>query len=1308
MPSIKEQFEFKIIRSYYEKDTHSEVVNSDIEFLRILSGESADDDILVVQYKESPNLSFFDSNGKLLDVDHYLPDNYTENDNINVEAVISNLKENDMLILKSKMQLDALIKETYNAGNQDFIIGLSEKFGLQTNKSVIQNLFPTLNLESVEETINFIQNSYYSFYNLLNDIIINQQKSGSGYIHITPSDNIVITPLNKRSGLSVIIETQNVDNNLLPPHKWNILRTLSTSKLEQTLVFRTDDVKDYFTDSAYTTTFETERYKLFYNNDELSIDSYLDNTDNLLKVNIINGCYKIMSSDQNIIVALTKDKEITIINTHKSVVPSKWPKKIQLPESTLWMRIDENISIVFCQNEKGMISCYDITQNFAEKISDLGIYAERFELDQKGHIICRDLESNELIKLKTNIQEIQPTDNQLNFNTIIKNLSPLFKGEGLFVKTKFAKPIPKTKVKPENKLPTLIEKARYDFETNVESMLISSNNSYEDLMQIKNKIAIARQNITEELMVQADKENIFLVGQRLKSTINNIMLPTEIRIKNLVEGLRAKTIITSSRSLHAKTQSINDAYNFREILNTLRIFEEELSSMLPYNSIEVLGEFKEIQDAVNVIFSEEILKEDNTLQKFIKGEIEEIEEAIKNTHFIKTLENLLGTHPAAMELMTLIKQPFVLQSIAKEKKLSPAAIQNRLFKAVQNRKLAIIGEKERKLAQKNEAKHQLSNMIKDSIDFFVINHSSGFADIELSVNPTYQSIQNDISKLEKNYSDIRLAIDLRRLLNRRILERTRINLEKRISFEGKYAFIKNDPHLFVDLESVSQKFPKWHLELSEKKGSLDQYLVSFIKESDKEVYRPSTTDNLRSGKAFEISGLDYSEFFEKLDLYIKEDYSLDLLEALWNILEGNATEINYPQYANSTIDVLLPKTEIERKALRCALEKKKRDDLEKIRKRNVPEISPEFIDNTPFFKHKLHEFIIKAKLQLASGSGILLLTGPPSTGKSAFLKYAASIMNREYFEHASDKWQTKNSLITAIRFGEFGPYSVPAGFTKAITTPNTLINIEEIKEWPEALRKSLNPFFAGSKVFLSPDGTSYNIADNILLCAATNLGAIYRQDDEPFTADFWSRIEVVEYDYAPLHVSREYYNNIFHPKPDKLLTVQDLARKHFMYDLAPSQPENKAAYFSQQFIEFILLPKADEQVKRTNLANYINDYFAKDESIQDKSVSPEEAIKVCMNRIKDFQGYSPSEFYDLFDHFVNNQKLRSSRLSIMKINDNNQYEHLKVLVLCIGHIEACLRSLRDIFYTSAGQTEIEGTNREYIKCIYLLGLMGRL
>ncbi len=876
------------------------------------------------------------------------------------------------------------------------------------------------------------------------------------------------------------------------------------------------------------------------------------------------------------------------------------------------------------------------------------------------------------------------------------------------METQFATPISEVVPEPENKLPTVIEKARYDFETNVENMLANSDNSYEDLLEVKNKMAIARRNITEELMVQADKEHVFLVGMRLKSTINNIMNPSELRVRSLVERLRAKNIVLTSRSFRTKAQGLEDPNTFREILNKLRVYRGELDAMLPENSSDFLSEFKSIHEELNDAFSEQIAKDGTTLQEFIISEIEEIENEINKIHHLQALENILGTHPAALELMTLLKQPFLLQSIAKEKKLSPSAIQTRLFKAVENRKMAIVGEQERMAAQKNAAKGQLEKMIKDSIDFFVANHSSSFSDMELSVDPGYQNILSDIAKLEKNYADVRLAMDLRRILGRRILQKSRTNLEKRITSEGKYAYVKNDPHLYVDLEAVSQLFPKWHLELIEKKGSIDKYLVSFIKESDKEVYRPSTTDNLRSGKAFELDGSDYNVFFEKYDLYIKDEYSHDLLEALWNIYEGKATEVNYPQFARTTIDVLLPTEEIGRKALRCALEKKKRDDLEKTRNRNVPEITPEFIDNTPYFSHKLNEFIIKAKLQLVSGSGVLLLTGPPSTGKSAFLKYAASIMNREYFEHASDKWQTKNSLVTAIRFGEFGPYSVPAGFTKAITTPNSLINIEEIKEWPEALRKSLNPFFAGSKVFISPDGTKYNIAENILFCAATNLGAIYRQDDEPFTADFWSRIEVVEFDYAPLHVSRDYFERIFNPQKSNMLTVRDLVRKHFMYYHAPEKPENKAVYFSKQFLEFILLPKADEEIKRTNLSNYINEYFSNDVTVSELAVSPEEAIKVSMKRLKDFQGFTPEEYYDLFDHFINNQSLRTKRLVTMKAVDNGLYEHYKVLILSIGHIESCLRHLRDIFYSSAGQTEIEGTNREFIKCIYLLGLMGKV
>ncbi len=1306
MPTIKEQFRFHPINSHFEFDTHTEVQNLAIQRFKVLAGNTPDEDILVVEYKGSPNLSFYNVHGQILDIDHYLPETYRDYDNINVESIISNLKSSDIAALKSSKDFDSLLEQTLAAADNDIVKGLQQQFGILTFEEVVYSIIPNLRDAEQEDIFNIIRNAYSSYYDFVSDVIISQQRS-AGYVHITPVGNIIITPLNKRSGLSVIIETQDAKGQLSHPSKWNVVRTQSAVQLDQVLVFRTLDVKNYFLASTYTDTFETERYVLKYDDKELSIDSYLDNTDNLLKVKVINDCYKVMASDYNLIFVLSKVNELTIINTHSSVVPHKWPKTISLPVTAEWVRIDENMTVVFCQDSTGMISCYDITGSVVEKISEIGVYAPRFELDQNGHLICRESDSSNLIKIETNLSDIELPSDKKNFNTVFNNLSHLFRGERLFVKTEFAKPISESEETP-SKLPSVIQKARYDFETNIENMLVQSDNSYEDLLSIQNKMAIARQNITEELMAEADKENIFLVGQRLKTTINSIILPSEKRVRNLVEGLRAKSILVTSKSYQAQAQGLDDPYAYREVLNKIRGFQDELLSMHPDNFSEILDEFKAIKEDLDSSFSEQIAKEGTTLQEFIASEIEEIENQIKKTHDIKVLENLLSTHPAAMELLTLLKQPFLLQSIAKEKQLSPAAIQSRLHKAVANRKLALIGEEERLEAQRNAAKQQLIEMIRKNIDFFVSNHSSGFSDLELSTNPSYQGILTDISKLEGVYNDVRMAVDLRRLLQRRILERNRTNLEKSLSFEGKYAFVKNDPQLYVDMDSMVQRFPKWHLHLKEKQGSHDRYLVMFERETDKEVYRPSTSDNLRSGKAFELASSEYAEFFVKYDLYVKEEYPYGLLDALWRITIGEMTEVNYPQYAKTTINALLPKEEIDKKALRCALEKKSRDNLESTRTRNVPVIPPEFIDYTPYFNHKLHEFVLKAKLQLESGSGILLLTGPPSTGKSAFLRYAASIMNREYFEHASDKWQTKNSLVTAIRFGEFGPYSVPAGFTKAITTPNSLINIEEIKEWPEALRKSLNPFFAGSEVFYSPDGTRYDIAENILLCAATNLGAIYRQDDEPFTADFWSRIEVIEYDYAPMHVSREYYDAIFKPKVEKILTVQDLARKHFMYDLAPKDPGNKAKYFAQQFIEFILLPKADERIKRINLANHINEYFANDITKEDAAISPEEAVKVSLKRLKDFQGLKPKEFYDLYDHFINDEILRTRRFLTMKTRDNTMYEHLKVLILCIGHIESCLRSLRKVFYSSAGQTEIEGTNREFIKCVHLLGLLGKL
>ena len=1310
MPTIQEQFSFQVLPNHFERDTHLGIQGLNIEKIHILSGESPHEDILVVLYQGSPNLSFYDVHGRLIDVDHYLPDDYVRADLSGADAVISNLKNLPLKEMRIGAEFGKILKDTFHAGRNELATGLRKLYGLETNEKVMRDFKKANSWNNSEEDFqNKLSDKFSHFYQFLKEYIVFQQKTRNGYVHFTTNDNIIITPLNKRMGISVIIETQDVEGNLLSPNQWIITRTKDENSLSQALVFRSDDVQAFFDADGFEETFETERYKLYHTSEKIAIDSLLDNTDNLLKLDVLNDCFQILASDKNIIVVLSHEQEVTVVNTHLSIVPHKWSRKIVLNEKAVWARADENLNTVFIQKENGEILVYDITSDHAEEIDRLGKFAFGFELDQNGSVLAlQENASNQLLKINTNANELEVPSEQQNFVAVLKNLSHLFRGESIFTQKQFAKIVTEEKPKEEEKLPSAFDQARFDFETNVEHMLVEAGNDYEALLAIQNKIAVARQNIGEELSAQAEKEGVFLVGQRLQKALNSILRPAEKNVRDLVEESRAKVILEKSKQFQQDIYKLTDPNSYRDILNSIRQFQDELNSMMPHNSDRVMTEFKEIQQELNKTFSKQIASDGNALQLFITGEIEQIEKAVKNTHNPRQLEALLSTHPASMELMTLLKQPFILENIAKEKSLSPAGIQTRLYHAIATRKRDLISEMERKEAERNAAKLQLANMVNESIDFFVKNHSGGFSDLVLRGNATYQQILGDILKLEKTFKDIRLAIELRRKLERRILERNRADLEKMVAFEGKYAYIQNDPDLFVDMESSIQNFPKWEMRVMEKKGSPRNYQVIFERNTDHEVYRPGATENLEAGKAFEIGEDDYSFFANEYQKYCHQENVIELLECLWKISIGQGSAKDFPQFDHQTIESLLPEKEISKKGLRCALEKKRREQSEKTRTRNVPVIGPEFIDETPYFQNKLHEFVIKVKLQMVSESGIILFSGPPSTGKSMFLKFAASIMNREYFEHAADKWQTKNSLVTAVKFGDTGPYATPAGFVRAITTPHSLVNIEEIKEWTEALRKSLNPFFAGSKIFVAQDGTNYKIGDNVLLCAAANLGSMYREDDEPFTADFWSRIEVVEYDYAPEKVDRDYLQQLHLGEEPKFLTMQDLVRHHFGYYNAPENPQAKAMYYSKKFLEFTLLPKMDEQVKRENLQNHLREFFIDTEAFQPEKVfSPEEATKIALRRLKDFQGYSAKEFFDLYDHFANGQNLRSQRLARLQSDDIEKYEQLKILILCLRYLEGALRRLREKFYSSAGQTEIEGTNREFIKCVYLMGLMGK-
>ena len=130
------------------------------------------------------------------------------------------------------------------------------------------------------------------------------------------------------------------------------------------------------------------------------------------------------------------------------------------------------------------------------------------------------------------------------------------------------------------------------------------------------------------------------------------------------------------------------------------------------------SKFLILQKQLSHAFANQVAEDSSSLSEFIRGEIEQIELAIKQTFDPKLLEILLSTHPAALELMDMLKQPFVLQSIVQDQTFSPAIIQRRLFKNVEKRQAALQEAQKLKEAEQLAAKEQLAAMSLKAIDFF--------------------------------------------------------------------------------------------------------------------------------------------------------------------------------------------------------------------------------------------------------------------------------------------------------------------------------------------------------------------------------------------------------------------------------------------------------------------------------------------------------------------------------------------------------------------------------------------------------------
>ena len=1297
MHPIEKQIQLQVLDRHFEKEVHHDIAKLDFARITLLSSEQHGKDVILVQYKNSPLMSFYSIDGRLLDIDAYLPNEYYQKDIEFIEEIAQKItrkaSSND-----PTFNFSALLAKSKNINTFTKYLNSHTELQLQ-----VEEMKQFLELDRNLELSDFVK-ACQSPQKAIQELLKFRYDYSFEFVHVLDQKYIVLRSFDQSSGFAVIIETHDQEDKLLHSDNWIITRSNNLDLLNRSLSFRTEVVRSFFGGSQYSPSLETDRYILKEHQDSISIDSLLDNTTNVLSIPIVNNCYHTLTLDRNILGILSKKNQFAIVNTYNSIIPKKWLKKIQLPADYEFARIDDNLNFIVVQDAEGFLSILFIEESKAVLVKNLGKYQVGFELTQEGAIICYS-EQGSLVFISSNFPEIEIEENQESLTDVFKQLRTKLQGERLFEKISYPQKVSDDTTTDAARSSKQIDHLRYEFEATIEELLLETNDSYDKLLLLQEKIGIARVNIMEELSQQLESSFLSIGGRRLSSIVNSIVNPTAKKVQGIINNVRIKNI---NLELKAATQELQDAEptdGFKNIINSLRSYSAEVRGFSSNIDQAELAEFHNLEKGINSSFQTFIDQEDSKLAQFILDEITEVETIISATNDLRVLEILLSTHPAAVELFTMLKQEFVLKVLGDQGNFSPLKIQKQLYSAVEKRTQELILERTRQKEEQERAKHQMRDMIRESISFFIDNHSRDFSDISLAKSSNYAQINKDIKNIESVYHDLKLAADLRRELEYKIVEKNSFELARIISHEGKYSFVQNDADLYIDIQNKNINFPQWEIDFTmQDNGKVID--IGFIRNTDREKMLIDLTRNMLSASSFSIEKENFEAFHTAYIKFISSNLSLPVLEGLKNIYQGKKAK-DVLMLSEELIKEAKPTNEVQFKALHVAIEKITLDTKERERKRNIPSIPVNYVDDTPYFQQKLAEFFIKAKIQLLDQSGILLLSGPPSTGKSAFLKFVAAITNREYFEHVSDKWQTKNSLVNSIKFGKNGPYSIPAGFTKAITTGNSIFNIEEIKEWPEALRKSLNPFFAGSKTFIAPDGTSYDIGENIILCAATNPGSFYRQDDEPFTSDFWSRIDVVEFDYAPEKVTENYIDSLFE-KTRTPLTLKDMIRQYFRINEAPEDQFSRTQFISKRVINFFLLPKADENIKKNTLEKLVNDYFNKEAEKSELKFSPEESAKIALRRLRQLSDLKLTEYYDLYNHFINSENLRSTRLKKLVNKDPSRYNQYYVIFHCIAHVEGCLRNLRNEFYSSAGRTEIEGTNREFIRALYLIDLLGEI
>ena len=180
--------------------------------------------------------------------------------------------------------------------------------------------------------------------------------------------------------------------------------------------------------------------------------------------------------------------------------------------------------------------------------------------------------------------------------------------------------------------------------------------------------------------------------------------------------------------------------------------------------------------------------------------------------------------------------------------------------------------------------------------------------------------------------------------------------------------------------------------------------------------------------------------------------------------------------------------------------------------------------------------------------GLLVLSGEKGTGKNFVVDYYASITNRPVFTFVSSPDTTKQDLAYNIGFQNGETVNIPSEIIQAITTPNSMLILDEVNLLDPAIAKFLNTLFDGRRSLFA-NGIEIKAAPNTIIVGLINPS--HYTGVQPLPETIRDRAMVMEVHYPPLRIKEKINGvEVISYSYDEALMVKDYIE---LFDSVPDQ-----------------------------------------------------------------------------------------------------------------------------------------------------------